>query len=657
MTQMTYTQMIDARPTDEYLDYHLQSNVTKTERVKATEVYKKWLLDIRYYITEPSFEYLGDHYVNLILNHVIPSSKSVYKACERHVYMLEQSKDPDCEYFFDIKVVERYLYYAQKNFRFNDDVSASVIDYVMQPVQHFVEGSKVGWRYKVDNSPVITEVQELWGRGSTKTTKTAPYVFNAMTEPGKTGVRVQYFAGARTQSQNLFNKFKTILDLSNPILQKRFKATHGKIRDIDVKKETYFELATTNADALQGGATSLLIVDEVHTLDNKMKSAVNTIRNSGNKRGTTQTIFLSTRSMGYSEYLEELVEEGKKGLEEYKETNEYINRFYYYAEIEDINDIVHFSNWVKANPMIMVQNIPALMTSYAKHIKNPLSQEAVKFFTEQFNFIDVTSNESFLTINTLKKNKKVVDMVDYLGRDAYIGIDLGGEEDFTYVATVIPNYEGEKKQLIVEGKGFITESNYRRKIADENGPWVDLKEWVDQGIVVLMPDHQVNESEVVDYVVEQTKKYNVKKISWDRSKISEYVEPELEKLGWRDKKILDVPTRRPIMSQYYQSIHAIFEQGGVIYNRDPLIHMMLRNTRKTISNKGIWVIGKSKSTKTQTSQAKIDATVAITVAYAAILDDKYFYKSNPSRGGVAKVPIGKLYRNHKKTGSILGHRR
>lgn len=626
---MTHYKTYSKGLTEKEARYIISGKATTNEKNNLIIKYLNWLEEIGYWVKESSDEYLGDNYVELILEGIIPSSETVYQACERYIWEIENQGTDLFPYVFDKEEVEKFIRFTNKNFNVSNE-QREVQPIILQPHQHFRLGQIFGWKDMLGNRRFNMSF-DLLGRGNGKTTEKIPIPLMMMVGEGKKTVQTVLLAGTEEQTKVPFGIAKNMVNNAKKRLQQHFKVLNEEIR-IDRSQNRYKEydswlrMSTNTATSSHGGAVSMALFDEVHTYKNS--EVINTIMQSFTKSVDSVAVFTSTRSAGYSQVLEDLVSEGVDALENYKTNTEYERSFYFIAQLEDVKELKDFRNWIKANPNIMYQNNLFNINQYIKFKKNPKGGDAVDFFTQQFNFIDTTDSYAYIPITMIKKNKGTFEKSKLKGREAYIGVDLGGDDDFSYVSVIVPEYiEGDKK-LYVFGKAFITETNFYEKTEINNSNFEDLEYWYQEGLVEIMPDDERNEAQVYEYIKKIMSEYNVLRIGWDPNGVN-YIRKRLEDDNKTDK-IVDVAQRRQVLDQPLRDLRDIFMVGGVNYNKDPLLEYFIRNSMllkdgKATNSDGLWSISKPESSKVALGRAKIDGVASITCAMKAFIDDGGFY--------------------------------
>lgn len=672
-------------PSDEQAERILTSKAGTLERDEFLYDYSQYLKSIGYYTEEPATEWLGHRYVELILSGTIPSSDSVKKACERFKWELENQGTIKFPYIWDEDEAMSFVYFAESVFTVTNKENEKK-PLVLQPNQHFRLCQEFGWKKMAvgnkDGGPRFDTYFDLMGRGSGKTTEKVPIFIYKMLKGVQVPMQMQYLAGSEELSKATFAKIREIVADMGQGLQDEFQIIQDEIRlykpqtPVEHKRGKKRELhgstirrTSQSANSNHGGATAYALFDEVHTY--KSREIINTIRQSFGKREGSMASFTSTRSAGISETLESLIDEGMDILDGYKTNSAYESSFYFMAYISEIDLLSNFKNWIVANPNIMFLDSVKYIKQYIIYEKDRTNVDALDFFTQQFNFIDTTAATSFITVRDLKLNSKETNLTWYEGKDAYLGVDLGGDDDFSYVIAMIPEVskgaqeDGQEgvnvKRLVVEGRGFITESNYFNKTVINPRNFEDLKSWVDDGYIEIMPDGARNEEQVYAYMQYLMSKYKVKKIGADardfqyiKLRLAEERKAHLVEIVDQKASVLDSPLR---------GLRDVFKQGNVIYNGDPFLAYCFRNAQLLrggrVNGDGLWTLSKPRTSKMATNRAKIDGLAALADAFAVFQWDDGF-AGQILKGGATNIesltPTYKIFKQnsrHKRGGGKM----
>lgn len=627
-------------PSDERGEYILTADATLHEREDYLHEYNEWLYDVKYYLKEPATEWMGFHYVNLILTKEIRSTPEVYMACEQFKWRYENQGTERYPYVFDVEAAYSDIVYGESNYNIvtNEGIRKPLI---YQTNQHFRLGQLSGWRRINRDGKVVgnalTKYFDMMGRSNGKTTEKVPYVHKRMLQSEQKGIKLKtlFIAGTKDGSKDPYDVVKEMTKNAKPSVSKLFKVHDSMVRFVRKDKSygSEFNSSAMGANNLHGGATSVSLFDEVHTY--KDVEAINTILSSFIKVIDPVSIFTTTRSKGLSFVLEIMVEEGVNALKTYKKSSDYDTEFYYLAYMSSVSQITNFNNWILANPNVQLQNNIHKIKDYRKHIQDPLGSSALDYWTQNFNLIDTTTGTAFVTLTDLKKNNGTFNFDDIKDKPTYIGIDAAGENDFTYVTYMVPDQDVDgNKKIYVGGKGFITHKNYESKVGTRN--FERLEYWVEDGRMELMPNHLVNEEQVYTYINHLFETMNVVGMGADPKGI-DYIEQRLVDDG-RDYLFERLDQHPKNVNTPLVELQRWFQNHFIYYNNDELLTYFYQNAEsyRGPHGDGFMMVRKMASSKVATNRSKIDGLDALVVAYEKFRRD----------GGFTQLDRGPLTDNY-----------
>lgn len=181
--------------------------------------------------------------------------------------------------------------------------------------------------------------------------------------------------------------------------------------------------------------------------------------------------------------------------------------FYFVAKLDDVSEADDPRNWIKANPNIGLMSFVDLVTDWKTERNSP--QEKADWLTKQFNLFSDIDELSFLDMQTINKNNKIIDWKTMEGEECVGGYDLSETQDFTSANLEFPIYE--TGEIAVLEHSWISQERYNN---DNNKQRLDA--WIKSGDLTVTPGSYVDYQFVFDWFVEQSKKYKVLKVRYDR---------------------------------------------------------------------------------------------------------------------------------------------
>ena len=143
--------------------------------------------------------------------------------------------------------------------------------------------------------------------------------------------------------------------------------------------------------------------------------------------------------------------------------------FVYIDEIDEKDDPNDVSCWGKANPSLgVLLDIDTLIDEWERC--KPIPAERSNFINKQLNVFTMVDELSFLDVQTIKKNDKVIPLEKLKGQKCYGGFDMSETEDFTSACLVFPLPDNE---FFVLSHSWVPEKKV--KINREKLDWLNLQ--------------------------------------------------------------------------------------------------------------------------------------------------------------------------------------
>lgn len=152
--------------------------------------------------------------------------------------------------------------------------------------------------------------------------------------------------------------------------------------------------------------------------------------------------------------------------------------FYFVAKLDDVSEADDPRNWIKANPNIGLMSFVDLVTDWKTERNSP--QEKADWLTKQFNLFSDIDELSFLDMQTINKNNKIIDWKTMEGEECVGGYDLSETQDFTSANLEFPIYE--TGEIAVLEHSWISQERYNN---DNNKQRLDA--WIKSGDLTVTP--------------------------------------------------------------------------------------------------------------------------------------------------------------------------
>lgn len=526
----------------------------------------------------------------------ILASFLVKKQCERHLK--------------DMKELEDYTFYPDK--------ANKVIKFIemlpdiktgerirLADFQKFIVGSLYGWRDELGNrrfSKAYISMARKNGK-SILVAGIALYEFLFGRNP-KLGRQIYCTANAKDQAKIVWTMVRKQLEklrVASDAVKNISKITESKNEILNIRDDSLIKPLSKDTSNLDGFEPYLGILDEFH--ESKDTKTMEVLESGMIQQQNPLTIIISTvgfylNGPMYKEYL--YVKKMLSGAE----TND--NYFAFVAEMDSVLEVPDESKWIKANPLLAVDDLrDLLMKNLRKKYKEAVQKDdLVGTFVKNFNLWQSAGEDSYLKGSDWEACKTDLDFSPR-GREVYIGLDLSRLDDLTAIGSIFPT-ENEKyyvdAHVFVGTKGGIQAKSERDKI--------DYQTLVTTDYATLTNSESgiINYKQVVAWIVDYIESNNlvVKGIMYDPWN-SQAVITELEEYDW---PLIEVGQAYRNLSEPLKQFRLDVFEKKILHNGNPNIEIAVNNAVVKHDNNGNIILDK------KVNRNKIDAIVAITTAFS-----------------------------------------
>ena len=257
--------------------------------------------------------------------------------------------------------------------------------------------------------------------------------------------------------------------------------------------------------------------------------------------------------------------------------------------------------WHRCNPALGSFRSIDEMRSYALKAKNSPSMEMA--FRNLYLNQRTAAVAVFVIPTVWKKCATPFELEDLRGKPVHMGIDLSSRNDLSSVAMAI---QVEDDQYALHCKSFLPQDNIAELARLSRAPYLD---WIQRGFIVTPPGASVEYSFVAQYILDQMKMFDVRRINFDRWRF-DILKNELIKLDPSFPVDILVPHGQGFkdMSPAVEAMEEMLLNGRVTHGGDPVLKWAFSNA---VLEKD--AAGNRKLTKAK-SYGKIDPAVASIMA-------------------------------------------
>lgn len=501
-------------------------------------------------------------YAEDVLCGKITAGKKVKQACQRFMDELAASERDEFPWKFDIVKAYRPIDFIEKFMR---PTKGDYDKMRLLPWQHFVEGNIYGWVDKRTGLRRFREALVLVGAGNGKSTLVTGNAAYGASKDGERGAEVYCLANSREQARIVFDECKEQIK-GSPVLAKHFKITRDAV--LFTKTNSKIQPLASDYKNLDGRNVHLGIFDEIQEYrDYKL---INVIKAKTKKRRQPLIIYISTLGTVIDGPLMDYYILGSNILDSSGAIAQRASdrMFVYIAEIDESDEPESTDCWIKANPSLGALLRPDDLIDEWERCK-AVPAERSNFINKQLNVFTSVDEMSFLDTATIQKNCSKVDLKGLEGKRCYGGFDLAETDDFTSACLEFP----------LGGSDYFVLEHSWVPIAKvkENHEKLEWQHLVHSGWLTIVNAEYVDYGLVLEWFIEQRKKYRVDTVGYDPAKAFMLVQ-ELKKNGF---VLNDVRQGELTLTAPLDHLKERFLDGGVIHNNNALFNWYLGNVRLT----------------------------------------------------------------------------
>jgi len=429
--------------------------------------------------------------------------------------------------------------------------------------QKFVTACMFGLFFD-DGSLVFNEFLLYMGRGAGKNAFLAALAFHFSGKQDIRGYNVDIVATSEKQAKTSFNDLKDVLEDHWDVFKKHFKKTMEVIRHYKTKAEVSYY--TNNAKTKDGFRPGVVVFDEIHAYETEDNIKVFT---SGlGKVPRPRRIYLTTDGNVRDGFLDQMKEEAERVL-----NGELPNSrmFPFMCRLDDPEEYHDFRMWEKANPSI--EYMPDLKLEmkleYDRMKERPSAR--IEFMTKRMNIPSQLSQDGVADWDKIAATNQP--FPDFTGAECIGGIDYADTRDFVGVGLLFKK-DGKRywKSHTFINHRSLQLTNFR----------MDIELAIEQGLVTIIHE-ETNKPEIIaTWFLEQSKLYNIKKITSDMYRIN-HLREVFEEYGFT----LDIArSGTKTHTQMQPIIEEMFAYKNIVFGNDMMMRWYVNNTYAKYDGKG-----------------------------------------------------------------------
>lgn len=531
-------------------------------------------------------------YLENILTGKVNHGKHIKMLCEQIKADLDNT---DLPYYFDYETADKFI-------RFIEHLSLTESEWAGKPFllenwQAFAVANIFGWKHKETGVRRYDEVTIHIPKKNGKTALAAVIaIAYAFLEKEDYAGQIYMAATNREQANICFRAVKRTIDLTKG-LGNYFKVMQYAV--INKSNQTNIKALSGDAPSVEGFGSSLVIFDEYHLQrDDELKE--NLITGQAARKGA---LFISISTAGTdktSPYFRH-IKACKNILNGFSDVTSHLVIIYE----ADTNNWRKESTWKQANPNYGISVLPEKMQ---KEFKEALEQshKQPSFITKHLN-IWADSSKTWIDSKKWEALARPLNLADYYGSEAFIGIDGAVSGDFSAVCIAIPDSKRENVKLFF--KYYIPEEMAEKRSRADG---LKFKQWEQEGLITLTEGDATDLNVIIRDIVSICSKFDYKPIAYDTAWLTLFATTLYNDYNIEMKPFSQSVFKQVIpTNQFYEWVM----KGNIEHDGNPITAWMLSNVemRKPDDN-GNTKISKGKS------KNKIDGIAAAINAIGRMLE-------------------------------------
>ena len=413
---------------------------------------------------------------------------------------------------------------------------------------------------------------------------------------GEAGAEVYSIANKKDQARLVFTEALNMVRQSPELLEITKKR----------KSDLYFPLTFSkmqplgrNSDTLDGLNSSLVIIDELHSI--KDRNTYEVMKQSQSARREPLLVMITTAGTVRECIFDDMYKYAV-GVCDGTITDDHFLPILY--ELDSKDEWLDPMAWEKANPSLnRIKKLDDLISKVERAKQSPKDLTGV--LVKDFNVISTVSS-TWLTFEDIN-NEETFDIADFKGYYAIGGVDLSHVGDLT-AATLLFMDKNEKRY--VAQMYWLPKDHFEKRVHEEKIPY---DKWYEAGLLRLCEGNQINYTDVTAWYLEMVEKYDVTPawIYYDPYSAAYWVQ-EMQSYGFNLVKCYQgVKT----LSLPMQKLGADLQAKKINYNNSSLLKWCITNTGiKTDVN------GNIQPVKAQSAKYRIDGLASLLDAYVGLTD-------------------------------------
>ena len=536
------------------------------------------------------------NYIDQYLDAIRSGKCIVGKRIRRQYEKLSRDiHEPSDGYIFDQKRAEKPIEFIERFCKHSKG------EWAAQPVklelfQKAFISALFGFIHETTRERKYRETLLYVARKNGKSTLLSGIALYCLIADNEAGAEVYSVASKKDQARIIYE------EVCNMVRQSSELAEIMKKR----KSDLYFPLTFSkmqplgrNSDTLDGLNSSLVIIDELHSI--KDRNTYEVMKQSQSARRQPLLVMITTAGTVRECIFDDMYKYACGVCDGTISDDHFLPILY---ELDNKDEWLDPMKWEKANPSLgHIKKLDDLISKVERAKQSPRDLTGV--LVKDFNVISTTAS-TWLTFEDIN-NEETFNISDFRGYYAIGGVDLSHVGDLT-AATLLFMDKNEKRYVV--SMAWLPKDHFEKRVHEEKIPY---DKWYEAGLLRLCEGNQINYSDVTAWFLEMVEKYDITPawIYYDPYSAAYWVQ-EMQSHGfnlikcYQGVKTLSLPM---------QKLGADLQAKKINYNNSSIMKWCLTNVGiKTDVN------GNIQPVKAQSPKYRIDLAASLLDAYVGLTD-------------------------------------
>jgi phage terminase large subunit-like protein len=538
---------------------------------------------------------LGHQYAIDIVNKKILACEYIIKACKYYLDSLRQvENNEDYPFYFDKQKAELVLKFKQAMPHTKGKWARDRLLLTLEPWQCFMNMNIFGWMRKDTDKRRYRVAILFVPRKNGKSAEAATTGLYMLAADNEYGAEVYSGAANERQAKEVFTPAQIMTKKDSDF--REFYGVQSNASNIVIAENgSKFEPLIGNPN--DGASPSCAIVDEYHEHQND--NLFETMQTGMGSREQPLILVITTAGDNISGPCYQMISDAQKMLDGVYDDDQ---TFAMIFTIDKGDDWKSEEALIKANPNFDVSISGDFLRSQQKNAINSARKQSA-FQTKHLN-IWVGSRSAYFNLekwNNCSDSK--LDIVDYFGKTAYLGLDLASKVDIAALVIIIPVGENE---YVMFNKSYLPEET----ILNGNDAY---QQWAIDGWLTETDGQLIDFNVIQDDILDLCKNFVVEEVAYDPFQATMLATSLMAK----NVPVVELGATVINFSEPMKQIEALTRTGGIKHNGDPCFTWMMSNVVSKTDRKDNEYPNKEKP------ENKIDGPVAMMMAMNRAMNHVY----------------------------------